>query len=211
MKKIIYSILLSFWLFSGTSVILGNNPVANSLVFAQGETNNPQPVTAKAPFFPGHTTYTSIGDYVSGFYTFSIWLVTIISVIMIIWGAYLIITSSGNPESVKKGREIIISSLASLGILLMATVILGIINPQIIQNPWVRLPNYGQNGSGTGAGDNAPVPQADDGTITPNTPSPGNNSTLPNNNSDNTGADGNIIDNNFPQLPAPQENPQVVV
>jgi|GEM_PF-2900233 len=111
-------------------------------------TSNPQAVEARAPFFPGQDSYENIGDYISGFYTFSIWVVTIISVIMIIWGAYMIITSSGNPEAIKKGREIIFSALVSLGLLVMATVILGIINPQLVKNPWVDLglPNYGQSG-----------------------------------------------------------------
>lgn len=133
---------------------------------AQLDYSDPQAVDARAPFFPGQDKYDNIGDYISGFYTFSIWVVTIVSVIMIIWGGYMIITSSGNPEAVKKGREIVFSSLVSLGLLVLATVILGIISPQLVKNPWVDLglPSYGQTGDSIPSNPNNPSGNEDNGT-----------------------------------------------
>lgn len=90
-------------------------------------------VKPQAPLVPGREgkPYANLGEYLTDLYTFSIWLISAISIIMIIIGGYLIITSSGQPEGVQKGRGMIVSALMSLGLLVLAWVLLRMINPQI--------------------------------------------------------------------------------
>lgn len=120
----------------------------------------PVEVTAQAPFFNEEgKKYKSLGDYLTDFYLFALWLIAAISVIMIIVGGYTIITSSGNPEGVTKGRGMITSALIALGLLVLAFVVLRIISPQTLSG---TLPDAGTGlqdaqenalkpGSGTGS------------------------------------------------------------
>lgn len=101
----------------------------------------PVEVTAQAPFFNEEgKKYKSLGDYLTDFYLFSLWLIAAISVIMIIIGGYTIITSSGNPDGVTKGRGMIMSALIALALLVLAFVILRIISPQTLSG---TLPDAG--------------------------------------------------------------------
>ncbi len=101
----------------------------------------PVEVTAQAPFFNEEgKKYKSLGDYLTDFYLFALWLIAAISVIMIIVGGYTIITSSGNPEGVTKGRGMITSALIALGLLVLAFVVLRIISPQTLSG---TLPDAG--------------------------------------------------------------------
>jgi len=79
--------------------------------------------------------YSSLSEYIKDFYIFSIWLITGISIIMIVYGGYTMIISSGNPEMINKGKNTIISALVSLALLVLAYTVLRIISPQIITNP----------------------------------------------------------------------------
>lgn len=80
-------------------------------------------------------TYSNLSEYVKDFYIFAIWLITGISIIMIVYGGYTMIVSSGNPEMINKGKSTIISALVSLALLVLAYTVLKIISPQIITNP----------------------------------------------------------------------------
>ena len=82
----------------------------------------------------GSSSYTNLADYVHDFYIYAIWLITAVSVIMIVYGGYTMIISSGNPEQINKGRSTIISALVSLGLLVLAYTVLRIISPQIVEN-----------------------------------------------------------------------------
>lgn len=88
---------------------------------------------AQAPFNPDKTSYANLGDYIKELYIYSIWLISAISIVMIVWGGYQIIMSSGSPEGVQKGRSTIISALVSLAILALAYILLQIISPSIIK------------------------------------------------------------------------------
>ncbi|MBU0647548.1 hypothetical protein KJ855_00030 [Patescibacteria group bacterium] len=87
----------------------------------------------RAPFPGGSTTKGSLAKYVQDFYIFSIWLIAGISIIMVVFGGYQMIVSSGNPEAINKGRNTIISALVSLALLVLAYTILRIISPQIVE------------------------------------------------------------------------------
>jgi hypothetical protein len=108
-------------------------------------TGGAKEVTAQAPFFGETKTYNSMADYLNDFYYYAIWLITAIVIVMIIYGGYIIITSSGNPEGITKGRGIIVSALTALLVLILAYVILRIISPQIVENKWTDLPENGMN------------------------------------------------------------------
>lgn len=101
----------------------------NTFLGGDAPLENPQ-----APFNPDKQKYANLGDYIKEMYIYSIWLIAAISIVMIVWGGYQIIMSSGSPEGVQKGRATIVSALISLAILALAYTLLYIISPNIPNN-----------------------------------------------------------------------------
>ena len=64
-------------------------------------------------------------------------LISVLAAIMIIFGAYRIITANGDPKRVSQGREIIFSALIGIAIFVGYNLIVSIINPAI--NPIASL------------------------------------------------------------------------
>lgn len=64
-------------------------------------------------------------------YRFSIALSSIFAVLMIVVAGYLYMASDGNEESVKKAKDILVSSITGLVILFIAFVLLDAINPEL--------------------------------------------------------------------------------
>jgi hypothetical protein len=62
---------------------------------------------------------------VSNVLGFLFYLITPIATIMIVYGAFTLMTAAGNESKVKKGRAIIISALIGVAIVLGANVIIG--------------------------------------------------------------------------------------
>ena len=58
-----------------------------------------------------------------------------IGFLLIVWGAFTILISGGNPEAINRGREIIVSAIAGLLLIIFSVLILRIIGVDIIQLP----------------------------------------------------------------------------
>lgn len=54
---------------------------------------------------------------------------------MILFGSFKIVTSSGNPEALNEGKEIIFAAIAGLLFIILSMVILKIIGADILQIP----------------------------------------------------------------------------
>lgn len=58
-----------------------------------------------------------------------------IAFLLIIFGAFLVLTSAGNPEKVKAGKELITSAIAGLLLIIFAVFILRLVGAEILQIP----------------------------------------------------------------------------
>ncbi len=73
------------------------------------------------------TSYNNIYDLINGIASYIIWIAIPIATIMIIFGAYQILFSTGDPAKVKKGRDTILYSLVGLMVALLVKGIISII------------------------------------------------------------------------------------
>ncbi|MFZ5392341.1 MAG: hypothetical protein ACOZAR_04090 [Patescibacteria group bacterium] len=168
-KKIFFSFLLLIGIIvicPQPSRAQTNNNLFSSFTIIAAD--KPVEVRAQLPT-SSDNKYSSLSEYVKDFYIFAIWLITGISIIMIVYGGYTMIISSGNPEMINKGKNTIISALVSLALLVLAYTVLRIISPQIINNPKPEPSTSSQttqpnNYSGTNEGTGNPL---EDGTVVP--------------------------------------------
>lgn len=58
-----------------------------------------------------------------------------LALVLIIWGGFRIITSNGNPEEVKKGKETITYAIVGLILILFAVVIMNVVGGGILAIP----------------------------------------------------------------------------
>jgi Type IV secretion system pilin len=88
------------------------------------------------PDLPGSSS-SSIGSFISGFYTFALIISGILAFGAIVYGGIKYATGRGNPTAESDGRSWITSALLGLLLLAGAYVILYTINPNILnlQNP----------------------------------------------------------------------------
>jgi hypothetical protein len=75
---------------------------------------------------------TAFPEYISMIYTLSITLAIILAVIMIIYGGYKYMTSSGNPETLAEAKEIILGAIVGLVLLVLAALLLRTISPSLV-------------------------------------------------------------------------------
>jgi hypothetical protein len=75
---------------------------------------------------------TAFPEYISMIYTLSITLAIALGVIMVVYGGYKYITSSGNPETLAEAKEIILGAIVGLVLLVLAALLLRTISPNII-------------------------------------------------------------------------------
>lgn len=80
-------------------------------------------------------TFTTIGDYVSKILTWAQPIIGSLAVLMLIVAGYLYMTSQGNPESIKKAKEIIIGVVTGLALLFLATLLFNTIGVKVITSP----------------------------------------------------------------------------
>ena len=74
---------------------------------------------------------TLFGSYVSSFYIFFAGVAGILAVVMIMWGGFHYITSLGNPQRMKEGRDIINNAIIGLVLVLTSYLLLRTINPRL--------------------------------------------------------------------------------
>lgn len=79
------------------------------------------------------------GGFVNVILNYSVGIGGGLALILIIWGGFRIVTSNGNPEEVKKGKEIITYAIVGLILILFAVVITNVVGGGI-----VAIPEIGQ-------------------------------------------------------------------
>ena len=108
------------------------------------------PVLAQIPFvpqipIPGMPSVTKVGertlaDYISSFYQWSITAIAIITVVVIMISGLQWIMAGGNPPTIQKAREQMMSALIGLVLALLAIPILRMINPALVRLETFNIP-----------------------------------------------------------------------
>jgi len=75
---------------------------------------------------------TAFPQYISMIYNLSITLSIILATIMIVYGGYKYMTSSGNPETLAESKDIIFGAIVGLILLILAALLLQTISPSIV-------------------------------------------------------------------------------
>jgi len=76
-----------------------------------------------------------------------------VAFLLIIFGAIKILTSAGNPENVRAGRELITSAIMGLLFIIFSLFLLQLIGVKILNIPGFGKPEWSSGGSGPGGGD----------------------------------------------------------
>ena len=77
---------------------------------------------------PGHDKdFTGYSDWIKAFYTFSIRLGGVLTILMLIFAGYKYMTSQGNPTAINEAKDILIGSLSGYALLLLVSLILNLI------------------------------------------------------------------------------------
>lgn len=84
--------------------------------------------------FAGEQEVTSglIGSYIAAFFIYFTGVVSILAVVMMMWGGFHYITSAGNAQRMRQGKEIISNALIGLILTLTSVLLLGTINPALV-------------------------------------------------------------------------------
>lgn len=90
-------------------------------------------IGAPAPGEPNCLPETSaFADYIGMIYNLAITLSIILATVMVIYGGYRYMTSSGNPETLAEAKDIITGAIIGLVLLVLAALILRTISPDIV-------------------------------------------------------------------------------
>lgn len=90
-------------------------------------------ISAPAPGQPNCLpAETAFPEWVSTVYNFSITAAIILATIMIIYGGYKYMTSSGNPDALAEAKDIITGAIVGLVLLILAALLLSTISPSIV-------------------------------------------------------------------------------
>lgn len=77
--------------------------------------------------FPRLTSFETIGDLINGVLTYLFYLAVIIAPIVILFGAFTIITSAGDAKKYDQGKKIILYALIGFAIIFLAKGIIAFI------------------------------------------------------------------------------------
>lgn len=101
----------------------------------------PTPTPLPNPCDPDHT-YTALGCLPNDPSAFVGWLLGAviglgggIAFLLIVYGGFLVVMSSGDPEKLNNGKEMIVSALAGLLLIVFSVILLRIIGVDILQIP----------------------------------------------------------------------------
>lgn len=78
-----------------------------------------------------NVTGTTIGEYIRAVYVYFVWVVGVLAVIMVMWGAIKWVGAAGNPVQISSARETITNAVIGIIIALTSVVILNTINPDL--------------------------------------------------------------------------------
>ncbi len=86
-------------------------------------------------------TNTLIGSYIAAFFFYFVGAVSILAVVMMMWGGFHYITSAGNAQRMRQGKEIIGNALIGLVLALTSVLLLRTVNPALV-NFRALVPSY---------------------------------------------------------------------
>ncbi len=96
----------------------------------------PTPYTLEQPF-GGRASVSTLGEYVQLVYSYAAGIIGIIAVVLIMAGGIMWIGAAGNEQVIGTAKEIIISALTAVVIIVLSFAILRIINPSLITQKFV--------------------------------------------------------------------------
>ena len=76
------------------------------------------------------TIQTGLPEYVKYIFNFAVAIVGIVAVAVFIWGGYIFLTSSGDLNKLKDGKDRLISALLGMLVLFSSYILLTTINPE---------------------------------------------------------------------------------
>ncbi len=116
MKKIL---LIVYGFLASTALAFGQSRSGGET----GNCTNPNDPNC----LPNPLTYTSFTDLLDGIAKFLLLLAVPVATIIIIYGAFLILTSAGSADKVEQGKKAILYAAIGLGIMLLFRVIMALI------------------------------------------------------------------------------------
>ncbi|MCX6811226.1 MAG: pilin [Candidatus Berkelbacteria bacterium] len=88
-----------------------------------------------APVTGGETAPANFADYTNRIYQYAVVIGISLAVMMIIFGGYKYMASSGDPQSIDEAKEILIGAVVGLILILLTRLILATIDPQLLKFP----------------------------------------------------------------------------
>jgi hypothetical protein len=88
-----------------------------------------------APVTSGEANPSNFSDYTNRIYQFAVVIGISLAVLMIIFGGYKYMASSGDPQSIAEAKEILIGAVVGLVLILLTRLILATIDPQLLKFP----------------------------------------------------------------------------
>ncbi len=73
-----------------------------------------------------------VAKYIGAFFIYFVGIVGILAVVMVMWGGYHYITSQGNPQKIREGKETITNAIIGLILAFTSILLLRLINPALV-------------------------------------------------------------------------------
>lgn len=96
----------------------------------------PTPYSLEQPF-GGRASVTTVGEYIQLVYSYAAGIIGIIAVVLIMAGGLMWIAAAGNEQTISTAKEIIVSALTAVIIIVLSFAILRIINPTLVTQKFV--------------------------------------------------------------------------
>lgn len=96
----------------------------------------PTPYTLEQPF-GGRASVVTVGEYIQLVYSYAAGIIGIIAVVLIMAGGLMWIAAAGNEQTIGTAKEIIVSALTAVIIIVLSFAILRIINPTLVTQKFV--------------------------------------------------------------------------
>jgi hypothetical protein len=74
-----------------------------------------------------------LAEYIAAIYQYMVGIATILAIVMIMYGGFRWITAAGNPETIGRAKDTIVSAIIGLAIALGSYTILNLINPNLVE------------------------------------------------------------------------------
>jgi hypothetical protein len=73
-----------------------------------------------------------LAEYIAAIYQYMVGIATILAIVMIMYGGFRWITAAGNPETIGRAKDTIVSAIIGLAIALGSYTILNLVNPELV-------------------------------------------------------------------------------